>query len=558
MPSKPSVIKCSKCGYLPNVLGDICVKCGARLEKTCGECGFGNPVERNYCEGCGTLMALNAPPRNVPAPAGPEKNQAQKVEMESIQDTVDGKARSFIERPDKRPEPAPAQEPPARPQTPPLSTPRDINSGSSPFIADSARLRREKTSPVAGYPDSIRRFLGPAVTVLLALVLMGILYRIAAPSIPRIRLLMTAKTYLTDLSQGKYEKAYDLLSSNSKTAYSLEDYLKNSREYYAKAPAWQFRDIQVFTIDKNAAMVRYQLKEGTAEWKHDYISFVREQNRWVRPYIWGLFEPINEAFKRQDFPQALFLAQKLYLTDPIDPRSSGFLCSAEFYMGLYDKAAESCRRAVDGAAVYPVGYSDEDLYWFSFYYAESLRHMQRDSEALPEYEKLMKWPGLTAKEQCPLFLSRADSYIQLKDYPSALRDVMSAEGACLENPEMTEAKKRLARISGAAGAEAVAFAQNSRFKAGMPPIAEARRRQLETMREQLGPQKARFLPRDQWLAVHVTGPEYKVFLRQEALDPRTRRKETKDVFIFHVNLWTGKAQVENAAGAEAAAENSAP
>jgi len=558
MPSKPSVIKCPKCGYLPNILGDICLKCGARLEKTCGECGFGNQVERNYCEGCGALMALNAPPRNTPAPDRPENDRAQKVEMESIQDTVDGKARSFREHPDERPEPVRTPEQAARAKTPQDASPRDLSYGSSPFIADSARLHKDKPSPVTRQPDNIRRFFGPAITILLALVLGGILYRIAAPSIPRMRLLMTAKTYLTNISQGKYEKAYELLSSNSKAAYSLEDYLKNSRGYYAKAPAWQFRDIQVFTMDKNAAMVRYQLKEGTAEWKPDYISFVREQNRWVRPYIWGLFEPINEALKRQDFPQALFLAQKLYLTDPIDPRSSGFLCSAEFYMGLYDKAAESCRRAIDGAAVYPVGYSDEDLYWFNFYYAESLRHMQRDSEALLEYEKLMKWPGLTAKEQCPLFLSRADSYIQTSDYPRALQDVMSAEGACFENPEKDEAKKRLAQISGAAGAEAVAFAQNSRFQAGMPPIAEARKRQLETMKGQLGPQNAKFLPKDQWLAVHVTGPEYKVFLRQEALDPRTRRKETKDVFVFHVNLWTGKARVENDAAQAAAAENGQP
>lgn len=536
------------------MLGDICLKCGARLEKTCGECGFGNQVERNYCEGCGSLMALNAPPKNSSAPAGPEKNQTQKVEMESIQDTMDGKARSFRERPDEQPQPAQTAPPP--PRTPPGPSPHGIDSGSSPFIADSARLRKDSTLRINMTPSLFRRFFSPAITALLALALLTLLYRMAAPSIPRMRLLMTAKTYLTNISQGKYDKAYELLSANSKTACSLEDYLKNSRDYYANVPAWQFRDIQVFTINKDAAMVRYQLKEGTAEWKHDYISFVREHNRWVRPYIWGLFGPINEAIKSQDFSQALFLAQKLYLTDPMDPRSSGFLCSAEFHMGLYDKASESCRRAIDGAAVYPVGYSDEDLYWFNFYYAESLRYMQRDSEALPEYEKLMKWPGLTAKEQCPLFLSRADSYIHLKDYPRALRDVMSAEGACFENPEMTEAKKRLARLSGAAGAEAVAFAQKSRFQAGIPPIAEARRRQLEAMREQLGPQKAKFLPRDQWLAVHLAGPEYKVFLRQEALDPRTRQKETKDVFVFHVNLWTGKAQVENAAPQAAAPENS--
>ena len=413
-------------------------------------------------------------------------------------------------------------------------------------MADSSRLQRQSPPMPAPKQPLTKRLLGPSITVLLTMVLLGILYRIAAPSIPRMRLLMTAKSYLTYISQGKYEKAYDLLSSNSKSACSLEEYLKNSRGYYAKAPAWQFRDVQVFTMDADAAMVRYQLKEGDAEWKHDYISFVREHNRWVRPYIWVLFQPIEDAVKRQDYPQALFLAQKLYLTDPLDPRSSGFLCSTEFFMGIYDKAAESCRRTIDGAATYPVGYSSEELYGFNFYYAESLRYLQRDRVAIQEYEKLMKWPGLTAKEQCPLFLNRADSYVNLQNYDRALQDVMAAEGVCFESPGKEEAKKRLAYMSGAAGPEAVTFAQKSRFQADMPPIGEARRQQLEALKARLGPANARLFPKDQWLAVHQTGPEYRVFLRQEMFNQRTRRKETRDIFVFLVNLWTGKAKVEKA------------
>jgi hypothetical protein len=166
--------------------------------------------------------------------------------------------------------------------------------------------------------------------------------------------------------------------------------------------------------------------------------------------------------------------------------------------------------------------------------------------AIQEYEKLMKWPGLTAKEQCPLFLNRADSYVNLKDYNRGLQDVMQAEGVCFENPAKEEAKKRLGYMSGTAGPEAITFAQKSRFQAGMPPIGEARRQQMEALKGRLGPQDAKFLPKDQWLAVHLGGPEYRVFLRQDILNPRTRKKETKDIFIFNVNLWTGKAKVEKA------------
>ncbi|OGR50662.1 MAG: hypothetical protein A2049_10605 [Elusimicrobia bacterium GWA2_62_23] len=559
MTGKQAVIKCPKCGYQPNIISDTCLKCGTRLEKACGECGFANSVEKNYCDGCGALLSLTPPPKDAaaatppPPPTEAPKSRAPQLEMESIQDTVSSRDNSFRTRKDAPPEqparpaeaPRPAAAPPPAQKQNSGRTPGRL-SGSSPFMADSARLRKEPTIQATPRQTFFRRLSGPVLTIFLTLVLLGIIYMIVAPSIPRLRLIMTAKSYLTAISEAKFEKAYELLSSNSKANITQEDYVKNSMDYYSKAPAWQFRDVQVFTMDKNAAMVRYELKEGSAEWKHDYISFVREHNRWTRPYIWILFQPIDDAIKKQDFPQALFLAQKLYLTDPVDPRSSGFLCSTEFFMGIYDKAVESCRRTIDGAETYPVGYSSEELYWFNLCYADSLRYLQRDRVAIQEYEKLMKWPGLTAKEQCPLYLNRADSLVALQDYNRALQDVMSAEAVCFENPSLNEAKKRLGYLSGTARAEAIAFAQKSRFQQGMPPIAEARRQQLEAMKAKLGPQNAKFLPKDQWMAAHIKGPEYRVFLRQEILNPRTRRQETQDVFIFNVNLWSGKAKVEKA------------
>jgi tetratricopeptide (TPR) repeat protein len=559
--AKTSVIKCPKCGYLPNMLGDTCIKCQARLEKLCAQCGFANSVEKNYCDQCGSIMILAAPkpeqaaapvPAPVPAPAPaptpspvpapepapqpapvPEKKPF-KLEMESIQDTVSEKEQSFRGR-----------MPPAQAQAPAAVPPVPGRPGAGPFRPGMQPPPARKPG-MASAQYFLRKFAGAILTGLLLVVLMAILYMIAAPYMPRLRLLMTAKAYLSDISGGKYEKAYELLSSNSKSACSLEEYKKNSEDYYSKVPAWQFKDVQVFAMSKDAAMVRYQLKEGTADWKSDYISFVHEHDRWTRPYIWVFFQPIQEALKKQDFSQALFLSQKHFLTDPIDPRSSGYLCTSEFYMGLFEKSVESCKRTVDSAETYPVGYSSDELFWYNLCYTDSLRYLQRDRAALQEYEKLLKWPGLTPKEQCPLYLNRADSYVALKDYDSALQDVMKAETNCTESLNREEAKKRLEYMSGGAGPAAIAYAQKSRFQQGMPPIADARRLQLEAMKAKLGPKNAWLLPKDIWLAVHVGGPEYRVFLRQESVNPRTRRKETQDIFIFLVNLWTNKAKVEKA------------
>ncbi len=558
MSAKPSVIKCPKCGYQPNIISDTCLQCGAKLEKACGECGFANAVEKNYCDQCGALLALQPPHKAdlPPPPPAQEEKGGFTLEMESIQDTVNERATSFRRRPSDKPAPppapAPAQEqpkpqaaqPPAAP--PPAGRPPAAKVPlsarvSSPFSPDSSRLLRDSSPKTQ--PSAARRMAGPAFTALLVGILLTILYMIVAPSIPRLRLLMTAKSYLTDISQGKFEKAYELLSTNSKANITQENYVKNSREYYAKAPAWQFKDVQIYKIGKEAAMVVYQLKEGDGEWKQDYISFINEHGRWTRPYIWILFHPIDEALNRQDFPQALFLAQKLYLTDPVDPRSSGYLCAAEYFMGLYEKSMESCKRTIDSAEVYPVGYSSEELFWYSSYYADSLRYLQRDRVALSEYEKLMKWPGLTSKEQCPLFLNRADSYVNLKDYERALQDIMKAEVLCSDN-QRGDAKKRLLYLSGGAGKEAVEFAQKSRFQPNMPPIAETRRRQIEALKARV--KNPKLLPKDQWLGVHVAGPEYRVFLRQEQFNPQTGRSEAQNVYVFLINLWSGKAKVEKA------------
>ena len=66
MPQKISVIRCPKCGYEPNVLTDTCLKCRAELEKLCGNCGFSNAVEKNYCDTCGGLLVLKLVPPHEP------------------------------------------------------------------------------------------------------------------------------------------------------------------------------------------------------------------------------------------------------------------------------------------------------------------------------------------------------------------------------------------------------------------------------------------------------------------------------------------------------------
>lgn len=543
MTEKPSVIRCPKCGHEPNAVSDTCEKCGAVLEKKCGACGFSNSVGKNYCDQCGeplvfTTKRLQAGPKAAP------REPAPKLELQPIQDTVNDRDSSFRKRQaasrEQSPAPAPKPPPPPARPAPPVASPPGAKPA-GPVGGGAA------SAPAAPPKGGIKKITAPALGLAMLIALAAAIYfMVVVPLLPRLRLTMAAKEYLMALSQGKYDEAYELLSTNSKAICTLDAYIAYNKDYYDKTPAWQFRNAQIFTMTKTAAMIKYQLREAGGDWKDDYISFVPEHGRWTRPYIWFLFQPIDEALNRKDFAQALFLAQKLYLTDPVDPRSSGYLCASEFFMNLYEKSAESCRRTVEAASSYPVGYSAQDLYWFELYYADSLRYLGRNRAALDEYEKMLKLPDLTLEQQCPLFLNRADVHVNMQDYEKSLADTMRAGEACTQSPSKEDAANRMRYMSGGASEDAIDFAKRSRLQPGMPSVSAVRRRQLDALAAKLGPKGARFMPKDQWIAVHLAGPEYRVFLKQEARNPVSKKTETTDIFVFLVNLWTRNGKVEKA------------
>ncbi|MBI4803219.1 MAG: hypothetical protein HY796_11920 [Elusimicrobia bacterium] len=544
MPHKSSVIKCPKCGYEPNIIGDVCLKCGAKLEKVCGGCGFANAVEKNYCDQCGMVMTLkvpakqedaSAPPPPPPPPAAadgtkPPEQQKYRLEMQPIESTVSEKDISFRKLF------------PGKPAAPGVPGAEALNKPAPPAAGGS---QSPKATGIPVKMASVKKIAGILVTAGLFCALCFVLYLIAAPHIPKFMLERTAKNYLKKLSTGRYEEAYALLSSNSKAACSMTDYVNYSRQYYAASPPWEVRDVSAFVMAPEAAMVKYQLKEGSAAWRTDYISFVKEHDRWTRPYIWLLFEPIESAISKQDYPQALFLAQRLYLTDPMDPRSSGYLCVSQFFMGLYDRSADSCKKTISSVLTYPSGFSAGELFWFRVYYADSLRFVQKYEEALKEYDELLKMPERLAKEQCPLYLNRADALVRMKKYDSALYDMLHADAVC-PDANKAEVLKKTRVLNGAAMQEAVDFAQKTSLRPDLPPLGELRKKDFAELAAMLGPRNIKFMPKDNWITAHLSGPEYRVVLRQEGINPRTRQKDFKDLYMLVVNLWTGGIKIEKA------------
>ncbi|MBI4655896.1 MAG: zinc ribbon domain-containing protein [Elusimicrobia bacterium] len=474
---KHTAIKCVKCGYESNVISDTCIKCGGRLERVCGECGFSNSVEKNYCDECGRLLA----PRNEDKTGKTEEmpqfvgatgqEKKPELEIESITETMFGM-------------PAPAQT--ARKEQ------------KSPVEQKKTQIPEPEVFSDIRRPGERFKWLVPIGFAAFCLFVLAL---VIYPRVPKIRLMMTAKSYLKELAKGNYEKAYEMLSTNSKASCALKDYINYNREYYSKIGGWEFQDMKIFIMEKNAALIKYRLREGDSAWKDDYISFVRERGEWTRPYIWNLFVPIDEAIARQDYSQALFLAQKLNLTDPVDPRTWGYLCAAEYLMGFYEKALYSCRKTLESVRIYPVGFGKEEVFGFGFYIADSLRYCKKYAEAVREYSNLLENFRPDLKEKCLIIMGRADSMVRLGKYDDAFNDMLDAEAVCGDEVK----------------ADAV------------------------------------FL-----LNMHVSGPEYRVILRQGIENKKTNQKKSTDLYSFRINLWTQSIYIESSAKAADRGQNEKP
>lgn len=543
---KPAIIRCSKCGYQSNIISDTCIKCGAPLVKVCGNCGAVNSVEKNYCDGCGQLLALKVPKENI-VEEKPEKQSEKKdetkespkmsIEFESLHETVSSRAESFRKR----------QESNVQESSPSVENKDERVDSAKKEIDKLEEFQKKKSELEKPTIDSdslkrkkIQRY---GLVALAFFFTISVMWLAIKPRLPGIKLVMTAKKYLAALKNKDYSQAYSYLSNNSRFTCSFTDFVKYNDEYYSKINNdWDFKDVKVFSIDENGAVVRYSLKEGTGPWKDDYISFVKEHGEWVRPYIWHLFMPIDEAISRGDFSQALFLAQKLYLTDPVDPRTSGYLCNSEYLMGLYDKAQESCRRTIEGVKKFPVGFSKDEIFWFTFYYADSLRFMANFNAAIEIYNELLSFENIPLKNKCPLFMSRADAYVRIKEYDRALDDINSATSVCPEGINRNEALKRLSYISGSALPEAISLAKNARLSPESPTLLEMRNSQLNLIDSKTS---KFFKYRDEWKASHIAGPEYDVVLLQQKIDRKGKKIEETEIYKIHVNLWTGSIKMNS-------------
>lgn len=483
---------------------------GKPVGKVCGSCGFDNSYAKKYCDQCGLPLVADEAPGGGGA-RGSSQQPATERPAAALPDLPASLAENAgVGMPGQRgvPGEVPFGTPP--PGTPPLG----------PDFSGKARL-----------PAPRKRSMWTAVGLAVVgglLALGGFAVVVLRPHIPRILLERRAQNYLLFLSQNDYRSAYGMLTRLSKETCTLEDF-KTLRD---TAP-WEYRNIHTSTISDDLGIIKYQLKVEGKDWQDDYIPFVWEDGQWARPYVWNLYERIEDAVARNDWAQALLLSQKAVNVNSHDPISQAYLCHASFKMQLYRETKQHCRRALELSVIYPSGLSAESLFEIQVVRAETHRNLREHEEMLEAYSKLLRYEKLKPESRCKFLLARADAQIALESYDAALEAVLDSQNLCPKE-EADRVGQALRILSGDAVQDAIVKAQNYRqFERGRTFIEYQNR--LAQGWSRIAEPGSKWT--HEWKGRHLRGPIYEVTI--EHIKQKGRRTEKEEAYRFTVNLWTG-------------------
>lgn len=583
------IIKCSVCGNIPSVPSRMCGKCGGAIKIHCSQCGHLSEWGRHYCEKCGNPLPRTpdipqkpaAQPKDSPAAQKPAKKI--KLEIQSLQDAAQEHEHSFrmkIEElsaqnrlnseteegnPAEKTVPQPKKRETAaktfKYSPPPSPNPyKNRKNEKEEEIKKTVSLKEteqehdedsSKKEPVKNAQPAQDAQEKPASkkTTLYAIIISAVLllgfsvyYFFIRPYMPKLQLTMAAKNYLTAFTQGNFEKAYSMLSTNSKTLCPLEDYINYSKSNFSKR--MEFRNIEVHSMKGDQALVKYQILDNDGNWVNDYTSFIKEQDKWTRPYTRTLYPLIFDAMERKDYTQALFYAQRLYITDPADPKSLAYSCFAEYASGLYELASDHCDDALQKIEGYPVKLTTEEINTVMMNLADSYVKQNRIRNAMDAFDRLDERANLSAEQHCSYLLNRTEVCINLKDIDKAKTDLQLATGICPnDSADRIKAFSLLNQITGKAGPDAIMFAKKSKIKENLPEVEVLRQRSLQEEIKKLGKKAKRKSIKDNWKARHLGGCLYRVTIIREYEDEDSSDK--KEIFSVSVDLLQKKGDIEH-------------
>jgi len=420
-------IVCTKCGFQLPAPGYACPRCQGSLAKICGNCNFQNAVAKNYCDRCGTPMSLAPDSESaLPAPGG-----------EGIPQTAVRRAGPALppgQPPHIVPPPPDHSIPQALRRTP--GAPAPVPEGQyipppPPTEASLSRLRRRDVR------HSIF-FWGPVTALLTAAWFFYYDFHRPQNEVPRM-----AARYLDALSRGNFPDAYALLSHEAQAHCTIDEF----RAWREDTP-WTWSDIRLARLEPAAAVVKYRLLIQGQSPKEDFLTFLREDGRWVRPYNWNLLRRAEESFSRNDPDMALILAQEAVNIDPRDPMARGYLCEAVYYRKVPAETERECSFALQLSKVYPSKLSVKSLYHLHAILGDTYKNsLRKYPEAVAQYDAMLAFPDLAPADHCDLLLARADTRFAMGAGTEAAADLKAAAGSCVKPADLDYIRKRQAALA---------------------------------------------------------------------------------------------------------------
>ena len=468
-------IVCIKCGRKYAAPGYSCSQCQGGLAKVCGGCGAKNSIAKNYCDHCGVPLKLApapgaaSPAAAAPAPAAPApaaegwaypspKRGLAAAPQPAAQPPKDDDIPRTAIRSSGLP-PAPKAKPAAKepePEKPKIGLPAAPSgrrfaipaAGATSGVPTGTQEGITVPPKPATEPSMTRlrrrdrgqnmRFWLPLVLAAAAAVLIYANHHRPEKELPR-----AAAQYLDALSRQDFAGAYAMLSKAARTYCTLEEFT-NLRE----ATAWTWSDPRIARLEPEAAVVQYRLAVAGRPPGDDFLIFLREDGRWVRPFNWNLLQRAETAFERNDPDMALILSQEAVRIDPRDPMARGYLCEAVYYRKVPAETEKECSLALRLSETYPSKLTLKSLYHLHAILGDTYKNsLGKYAEAVGQYDAMLKFPDLGPADRCDLLLARADTRLAMGRAADTGPDLAEAASLCTKPADFEYIRRRTEQLA---------------------------------------------------------------------------------------------------------------
>lgn len=421
-----AAILCTKCGTASPTAVSTCAKCGGRNARVCGACGFQNSVAKNYCDKCGTsiseLGGAVAPPPPTKLPGSTSdipQTEIRRVQPPAPKAEPGGlpQARGFAAEPGAPQGLPKAGQPPA---------------GPTPYQSADPWGAPEPIAPPVEAPkpkfQKLRMLVNGLAAVAGMVVAAAAIWHWYESQKPEVKVPRLAAQYLDALKAKDYDAAYAMFSDAAKKAATPEEFKASRTD-----ADWTWANLEIKHREPGAILLRYDLNIQGAESRPDHVLFVKEGDRWVRPYNWTLMKKVEESFEKNNPDVGLMLAQTAASINPRDPMARGYLCEAAYYRKAAEETVKQCLDALRLAQIYPNNLSLKTLYHLHAILADTYKNaLKNPTGALDEYAQMLSFPDISPADQCEILLARSEGYLALGRPGESASDLDRAEQLCVK------------------------------------------------------------------------------------------------------------------------------